>query len=211
MSKSWQPKLPPARVYKKENLQELQKISQFIYQIGEDPQLRLPSKIVAVEDINNPEIKAKIAYLKKCMLRYKKATNGKGRGIAAVQVGIPERFFLFWRDEQKEKMEVWINPVITKKAEKLYRYPEACMSCNSLVAPVIRPAWVEVEYYTERGDKKRWSLKDTTKKGKIENRVIQHEIDHLDGIINIDRVGSKELVFETDKEYATNRFITVKK
>ncbi len=211
MRKSWHPVLPPARAAKKDNFKQLQQISQFIYQLGEASNLREPSKALSSEEILSKQTKAKIIYLKDCLQRYRQITGGKGRGIAAVQVGIQERIFCFYRKEQKESIEVWINPQITKKAEKLYLYTESCMSCNFFAAPVVRPAWVEVEYLSESGVKKVWNLKDTTKRGKIENRVIQHEIDHLEGIINIEHVNSQELIFQTEKDYRANKFIDFKK
>lgn len=61
------------------------------------------------------------------------------------------------------------------------------MSVNPIIAPVDKPSWIEFEYLDE--------------KGKMYNRVFQHEIDHMDGIINIDLVKSKELNFESDPSY----------
>lgn len=191
-SSTWKPVSPPAILYKRKNLKELLKTSEFIYQIGEYDALRKKSYKVSHEMITSDEMKSKIAYLKKCLLRFRKLT-GKGRGIAAVQIGIPERFFALYDLSRKGKCLVMINPRITNKAKKKYRYPEQCMSCNNLVAPVIRPAWVEVAYFDEGGKRQYWLHKE-----KMENRVLQHEIDHLDGIINIDRVKSKELIFASD-------------
>ncbi len=206
MKQKWIPVPPPGRVYKKENLTEILKVSQFIYQIGESKDLRRKNNEVKVEDILTDKMQHKIAYLKKCFKNYKRITNGKGRGIAAVQVGIPERFFLLYKETAKEKYQIFINPIITKTADIFYRYSEACMSANSLVASVIRPAWVEVSYFDEHAQKKHWTVKANSKQGKIENRVIQHEIDHLDGVINIDHVESKELIFESGESDNRNTF-----
>lgn len=208
----WKPSLPPARKYKKENLKELLRTSQFIYQIGEYDALRKQNRKVPLNDISSPVFQQKLAYLKKCFQKFKKATNGKGRGIAAVQVGIPERFFLLYTPNSQKKYHFFINPKITRRATEQYQYPEACMSCNSLAVRIIRPAWVEVEYYDEHGKKQRWEIKANTQEGKMYNRVLQHELDHLDGIINIDKVQSKELVFETGTRYYEKaRFTKVQK
>ncbi|MBP9719475.1 MAG: peptide deformylase, partial [Candidatus Levybacteria bacterium] len=94
-----------------------------------------------------------------------------------------------------------INPVITKKSKDLYRYPEICMSANPLIAPVVRPAWIEFSYLDEHGKEQLWETKDDTKEGRLYNRVFQHEIDHMDGIINIDKVQSNELIFESDPTF----------
>ena len=75
------------------------------------------------------------------------------------------------------------------------------MSAVPAIAPVIRPAWVEVEYYDEFVERQKWITKDDDKLGKMYNRVIQHEIDHLPGIINIDRIESKEITYESDPDF----------
>ncbi len=200
MKASWKPPLPPGRVFKKQSLRDLIKTAGFIYQVGESNALRQPSKPVAVTSIKSEEMQEKIAYLKRCMRKYRKEI-GKGRGIAAVQVGIPERFSVIFMPETKEKLLVVINPTVVKRSKKVLRYPEMCMSANGLIAYVTRPAWVEVEYFTEKGKKAFWGLKDETMQGKMYNRVLQHEMDHLNGVINIDTVQSKELFFESEKAF----------
>lgn len=200
MKSSWKPPLPPGRAFKKQSLQDLIETAGFIYQIGESVALRQPSRPVPMSSIASVETQTKIAYLKRCMRKYRTVT-GKGRGIAAVQVGIPESFFVIFMPEKKEKLLVLINPKVVKKSKKLLRYPEMCMSANGLIAVVIRPAWIEVEYFTQKGQKAHWNTKDKTMQGKMYNRVLQHEMDHLNGVINIDTVQSKELFFDSEKAF----------
>lgn len=184
---------------------------QFIYQIGESENLRKPSLPVTLEKLQSDEYKAKIAYLKKCMLRYRKLTK-KGRAIAAVQVGIPEQIIVVYTPEKQDKTWILINPKVEKRSEKMLEYPEMCMSANSLIATVKRPAWIECSYYDEQGKKYYWNTKDITKRGQMYNRVLQHEIDHIHGIINIDLVPSKSLIFISDpKFYARTTFKEVRK
>ena len=197
----WKPTFPPAKVYKKENLSEIAQFSQFIYTVGEYPKLRQKSKAVAVKNIDSEEFDAKKAYLRKCFDDFRSITHGKGKGIAAVQIGIPERFFLLSLAEDTNPPLLFINPVITRKSKTMYQYPEACMSANSLIAQVVRPSWIEFEYLTENGEKCFWRIKDKTAKDKMLNRIVQHEIDHLNGIINIDKVSASSLVFEMGTEY----------
>ena len=84
------------------------------------------------------------------------------------------------------------------------------MSANPIIANIVRPSWVEVEYYDEFGKKQYWNRKDSTKEDKIYNRVFQHEIDHMEGIINIDKVPSKELILQSDPSfYKSASFIEV--
>lgn len=197
---TWKPKLPPYRRYKKAMHEDPIVTGRFIYQIGESDNLRQESSSVPIDKITSPEYQKKIAYLRKCILDYKKLTN-KGRAIAAVQVGIPEHMIVVLTPERKQKTWILINPVITNKSHTILRYPEMCMSCNSMIATVDRPAWIEFTYYDENGEKHIWNTKDNTKRGRMYNRVLQHEIDHLHGIINIDLVPSRELIFISDPHF----------
>jgi peptide deformylase len=208
----WEPSLPPGRAYIHENLAEIRKASSFIYQVGESPILREPSMTIPIKEIVSPVVQAKIDYVKACLRRYTKLTNGKGRGLAAVQVGVHERFFVAYlgKETKNRVISVFINPKVDEASETLYRYNEACMSANSLVAPVIRPAWIRFTYYNERGEQQEWKQKDTTYHYRMLNRVLQHEIDHLEGIINIDKVPSVSLSFESKKgEYKRAKFEVV--
>lgn len=200
MSDPWIPPIPPAKEFKKQSLKELSRASAFIYQIGEYPALRQKSHPVDSSTISSLEFHEKLTYLRACLRKYKKITK-KGRGIAAVQVGIPEQFLIFYR---KGKVVVMINPKIVKESQEKYSYTEICMSANNLIAPVVRPAWVEVEYLDEKGVRQYWQFKATSKEGLIENRIVQHEIDHLNGIINIDRVDARELTFVSDSTFYAN-------
>lgn len=211
--------LPPFRKQKIKVFDNFSKTGQFVYSIGESPILRRKSKPVPVRTINTLEFQEKLRYLKKCLRRYKKLT-GLGKGIAAPQVGISERFFIVWislphvipaeagirkKDspfQGNDKILVVINPKIINASKKLLSYPEVCMSAYPLIARVVRPSWIEFEYLDEKGNKKIWNVKSDTKVGRMLNRVFEHEIDHLEGIINIDRVPSKDLEFSLSKRKA---------
>ncbi len=198
---SWKPTLPPFADYKKTVFQKAAEVSEFIHQIGESEDLRKPSRQVLPEIIITSEFQEKVQYLKDCLLKYREIT-GYGRGISAVQVGIPERFCVTYTSE---KLLVIINPIITKSSPNLLSYPEICMSANPIIVPTVRPSWVEFDYYDERGDLQHWSTKDDTDSGKIMNRVFLHEIDHLEGIINVDKVKNpQELILESDPSFYKN-------
>jgi len=199
MKKSWRPTLPPNKSHKIKIFEEVIKTSGFIYQIGQSQMLRQSSKPVQLKKIGSPEFKKKLAYLKKCFWKFRKLT-GKGRGIAAVQVGIPESFVLVYR-KKENKLWTLINPKIVNSSDKFLMYPEMCMSAAPLIAALRRPSWVKVEYYDEAGKKQVWDTKDSSKETTMLNWVLQHEIDHVRGIINIDKVDSKELIFESDKNF----------
>lgn len=195
----WKPQPAPFTTYKKNVFARAAKVADFIYQIGETPALRQPSVLVPVKEISNPEIQAKINYLQDCLRRYRRLT-GYGRGITGVQVGILERISVIFTADLE--IITIINPKITKRSSKHYKYPEICMSANPIIAPVSRPAWIEFSYHDEKGTLKHWKTKDDTDAGKIMNRVFQHEIDHMEGIINIDKVAHpKELILESDPTF----------
>ncbi len=195
----WKPKPAPFAEYKKKVWERAVKVAEFVYQIGEYPELRKPSKPVPVKEIPSPTTQAKIRYLKDCLRKYRRLT-GYGRGMSAVQVGIHEKIAVVYTPDM-EIMTI-INPKITNKSYIRFKYPEICMSANPIIAPVIRPSWIECSYYDEEGKRKKWITKDDTKDGKIMNRVLQHEIDHLEGIVNIDCVENpNELILESDPKF----------
>lgn len=213
----WKPQLPLFRQYKQKVYQQIIKTGQFVYQVGELDKLRKKSKKVSVKSITSKEFRKKVKYVKKCLLKYRKLT-GKGRGISAVQVGIPEAFSVIYfpemlnqvqhdeKGEYKHQVDkngllTIINPKIIKSSSKLLKYPEMCMSVVPIISPNVRPSWIEFEYYDEFGNKRYWDTKDTDKKARMYNRVFQHEIDHINGIINIDLVKSKELILESDPHF----------
>jgi peptide deformylase len=198
---SWSPQKPPFVAFKKEVFTKAAAVSDFIYQIGEYPLLRKPSQEVPLEEIESEDFKEKVKYLKNCILTFRELT-GYGRGITAVQIGIPERFSVVYTPE---KLLIIINPKIIKSSVKMLRYPEICMSANPVIAPVIRPSWITFEYYDEHGNLQIWNTKDDTDQGRIMNRVFQHEIDHMEGIINIDKVQNpKDLILESDPKFYTS-------
>lgn len=198
---SWQPQRPPFADFKKIVFQKAGEVSEFVYQIGEYEELRRHSKEVVIKDIKSVDFKAKVKYIKDSLLRYREIT-GYGRGITAIQIGIPEKFSVIYTPEQ---LILIINPKITKKSQKMLLYPEMCMSVNPVIAPTVRPSWIEFDYYDENGKLQRWKTKDDTDQGKIMNRVFQHEIDHMNGIINIDNIEDpKELILESDPNFYQN-------
>lgn len=183
-------------LYKRSVFKDAAKVSHLTLQVGESDLLRKKSSEVNLKEIKSKKIKSVISKLKKTLKQYKKLI-GKGKGIAAVQVGFPFKIAILYIDK---KIETIINPKITKKSKEVFLYPEICMSANPIIAKVVRPSWVEVKYFDEKGNEKIWK----NKKDLITNRVFQHEIDHMRGIINIDLVNSKDLILDSDPEFFKN-------
>jgi peptide deformylase len=201
----WKPTPPPFINFKKDINAKAASVADIIYQLGEYEALRKPSREIALDAIQSEVMQGKFNYIKQCLIEYRERT-GYGRGIAGVQIGEPERFCVVYTPLQ---LMLIINPVITKKSAKVLLYPEMCMSAFPIIAPVVRPAWIEFEYVDEKGKKQVWNTKDTTAKGRILNRVFQHEIDHMSGIMNIDIVRSpKELLLYSYPSFYKNATFT---
>lgn len=179
--------------FKKQIFEEAAKTSHLTYQIGELDSLREKSQNVDDIEIKSNKVRSIISKLKRTLREYRKLT-GKGRGVAAIQIGIPLKIAVVFEDK---KLLTIINPKIIKKSKKLLKYPEICMSANPIIAKVSRAQWIEFEYLDEKANKQIW----TDHENKIMNRVFQHEIDHMEGIINIDLVDSKQLILNSDSKF----------
>ena len=114
------------------------------------------------------------------MLETMYAANGIG--LAAIQIGIPKRIIVIDlnRDEIKKKPMYFVNPVIKNKDPLKATYEEGCLSVPNQFAEVDRPSKCEIEYLDYDGNKK------LLKADGLLATCIQHEMDHLEGILFID-------------------------
>ena len=106
----------------------------------------------------------------------------KGIGLAAIQVGVPKRIIVMDignRDKEKEPM-YFVNPIIKNKNSEHPIYEEGCLSVPNQFAEVNRPSSCEIEYLDYNGNKK------ILKASGLLATCIQHEMDHLEGILFID-------------------------
>ncbi len=108
--------------------------------------------------------------------------NAPGIGLAAVQVGILKRLIVIdvSKDNEKKNPLFLINPKIIDKSEKKSVYEEGCLSLPGQFAEVERPSECTVEYIDYSGKKKKIKAEG------LLSTCVQHEIDHLDGILFID-------------------------
>ena len=108
--------------------------------------------------------------------------SANGIGLAAIQIGVPKNLIVIdlLTKEKKKNPMFFVNPKILKKSSKMSKYEEGCLSIPNLFAEVKRPTECEIEYLDYEGNKK--SLKATG----LLATCIQHEIDHLKGILFID-------------------------
>ncbi len=114
------------------------------------------------------------------MLETMYAANGIG--LAAIQIGIPKRIIVMDISKDKEKKEpmYFVNPIIKDKATLKSTYEEGCLSVPNQFAEIDRPARCNIEYLDYNGEKK------LLKAEGLLATCIQHEMDHLEGILFID-------------------------
>lgn len=107
----------------------------------------------------------------------------KGVGLAANQVELPYRFFIVNTEGDPEKGEefVFLNPVLSKRSGT-EEAEEGCLSFPEIFAPVKRSAKVTISAYNLAGEEVNLNLTG------LFARAIQHEYDHLDGVLFIDRL-----------------------
>ena len=103
-----------------------------------------------------------------------------GIGLAATQIGVPHRV-LVYRVEPDSPVNALVNPVIEWVSDETEVLEEGCLSLPRVHVDVERPVYIRVRGADERGD----AL--TIEAAGLEARVIQHEIDHLDGVLILDR------------------------
>ena len=105
-----------------------------------------------------------------------------GIGLAAVQIGVPKRIIVMdiSRDENKKEPIYFVNPVIKNKNSESAKYEEGCLSVPNQFAEIERPNGCDVEYLDYDGKKQ------LLKADGLLATCIQHEMDHLEGILFID-------------------------
>ena len=114
------------------------------------------------------------------MLETMYAANGIG--LAAIQIGIPKRIIVMdiCKEENKKEPRYFVNPIIKNKDILKSTYEEGCLSVPNQFAEVDRPKKCDIEYLDYNGEKK------ILKAEGLLATCIQHEIDHLEGVLFID-------------------------
>ena len=148
-------------------------MSQKIIVIEPDPILRKESE--PIETVDN-ELRRLLDDMLETMYA------APGIGLAAVQVGILKRLIVIdiSRDKEKKNPLFLINPEIISKSKNTSVYEEGCLSLPGYFAEIERPAECQIEYIDYEGKKKEM------KANGLLATCIQHEVDHLNGILFID-------------------------
>ncbi|OQS00345.1 fat-free family protein [Thraustotheca clavata] len=142
------------------------------------PALRQASKSVLLEDLSSPAFRAEMEQLRETLENFRKE-NGFGRGIAAPQIGIQKRFLAI---NLGDGAKIYINPTITKKSIDTFSMWDDCMCFPDLLVKVTRHRKIAIEYLNENGDSEALNNMDVGS-----SELFQHEIDHLDGVLAVDR------------------------
>jgi peptide deformylase len=164
------------------------------------PTLRHPSKPLKRVD-------AELQKLVREMFDLMYAKEHRGVGLAANQVDLPYRLFivnLSADPDIKDEEHVFINPVLSQPKGG-DEQEEGCLSLPGLFAPVRRPEKIRINAYNLAGQEITYEVDD------LFARVVQHETDHLDGVLFIDRLAStvelsvRPQLEEFEREFAGRR------
>jgi peptide deformylase len=136
-----------------------------------DPRLKLVSK--PVEGVDD-ELRALMDDMVETMYA------ADGIGLAAIQVGVDKRVIVMDLSEDRNDPKYYVNPVITPLTDDLKPYQEGCLSVPDVFDDVERPAKVKVEYLNYDGEPVEEIAED------LFAVCIQHEMDHLEGVVFID-------------------------
>jgi peptide deformylase len=135
-----------------------------------DAALKLPARPVEQFD---DELRSLVDRMKLLM------KDASGIGLAATQVGVLQRLFVFQPNE--EDVVAVVNPEIVERSEETDVDDEGCLSIQGILVPVERALSVTLVGRDEHGEDVRYEL------GDVYARAAQHENDHLDGVLMIDR------------------------
>ena len=116
--------------------------------------------------------------------------RNKGIGLAANQVGYARRMFVMDVDPSNSKPQVFINPVIEKLSKEKLTEEEGCLSCPKHLVEVRRPIYIALSWTCRHGKRQYKTFYY------LASRIVQHEMDHLNGKLIID----KDFLEEAEKE-----------
>ena len=120
--------------------------------------------------------------------------DAPGIGLAAVQIGVPRRLLVLdvAKEGEEKQPQVFINPEILASSDDVSVYEEGCLSIPDYYAEVERPATVTVRYLDRNGQQQTIEADDMLA------TCLQHEIDHLNGVLFIDHISrlKREMVIK---------------
>jgi peptide deformylase len=175
-------------------------------QVPKEPQQNPPleirtlgSKELRTQARRIPKVDETVRDLARDMLRSMYAA--RGIGLAAPQVGVHRKLLVIDLDIEEAATPplVLINPEITAAGSSLTSYEEGCLSIPGVYLEVVRPAEVEVSFRDEQGRPRRLRADG------LLARCILHEMDHLEGVLFVDRVSDELSLNEELQEHGFHR------
>ncbi len=143
-----------------------------------------------VSNVNAGEIQTTIGHLCDTLFDFR-ARQGFGRGIAAPQIGSTKQIIYI----DFEYHGALINPKITKRSRQKFMLWDDCFSFPDILARVVRNYTIEVSFVSEDGQRKKLKAEGAL------SELLQHEIDHVNGILAIDRaIDSKHIILRSEYE-----------
>ena len=136
-----------------------------------DPVLRMQAREVEEFDGDLAQLVERLEHL---------LGEANGLGLAATQIGVLRRVFVFLPDQEKEPVAV-VNPQLSEPSDERENDTEGCLSLQGVTIPVERNVSLVLEGKDPDGNEVRLELEG------LPARIAQHELDHLDGILIIDR------------------------
>lgn len=155
-----------------------------------DPILRRECKEISLEEITSLETQELARKLVEVLKEIRQIT-GIGRGLAAPQIGVAKRIIVIYYEDD---YQILVNPKIVYTSKELCVYPEMCLSGLPMSAKVTRPCKVDFKYQDIFGHSCESSADP------LLSRILQHEVDHLDGILFTDRAEVQSISFVSDFE-----------
>ncbi len=160
-----------------------------------DPRLR--ARAAPVDDLDHPDCAAAAGRLQATLDAFR-AARGFGRAIAAPQIGVGLRLVAFHLAGERFAM---INPELTARSADTFTLWDDCFCFPDLLVKVRRHRSVSVRWLDQRGAAQRWDGVDAAAA-----ELLQHEIDHLDGVLAVDRAVDRDslvdrAVFEVRRDW----------
>ena len=131
--------------------------------------------------------------------------SANGIGLAAIQIGVPKRIIVIdiCKEENKKEPLYFVNPIIKNKHSEKLTYEEGCLSVPDQFAEIERPRKCDVEYLDYNGKQQ------LLKAEGLLATCIQHEMDHLEGILFIDYLSKlkKSMIIKKLSKNRSNRIV----
>ncbi len=150
-----------------------------------DPGLRIKSKPIGKEKFESEEFKTQARRLKETLEQFR-ADCGFGRAVSAPQLGIPDRVIAMNLGDGPFLM---VNPEVTNTTSDRFTLWDDCLSFPWLMVRLERHSQIDLCFQDERGAEHSWPSPERSI-----SELIQHEVDHLDGILAVDRALDRDSI-----------------